>query len=299
MTLSELRFIVAVGREKNFRKAAEKCFVSQTALSLAIKKLEDELGIILFERSRAEVRTTQAGHNIINQSIIVLDEVAKIKSIASKGDGQLEKPFKLGLIYSIAPYLLPLIIPLLRRSAPKMPLEIEENITNNLEKKLRGGYIDGAIVALPFDFPGIETIALYEEPFVCIVPIKHQWSKNNAIKNKDLLKEKVLLLDNNQHCYSNQVQEACPGLSKIGEIQSGHSLETIRNMVASNLGISVLPQSATTSRHKNPLVKVIPFEEPPPYRRVVLAYRKSMVKKNAINEITKAINNINKSTFDQ
>ena len=135
MTLSELRFIVAVGREKNFRRAAEKCFVSQPALSLAVKKLEEELGIALFERNRTEVRITQAGQAIINQSTLVLDEVAKIKEIAMQGDGQLEKPFTLGLIYSIAPYLLPLIIPLLRKSAPNMPLEIEENITKNLEEK--------------------------------------------------------------------------------------------------------------------------------------------------------------------
>ena len=164
MTLSELRFIVAVGREKNFRKAADKCFVSQPALSLAVKKLEDELGIILFERSRTDVSITQAGQAIINQAIIVLDEAGKIKEMAQLGDGQLEKPFKLGLIYSIAPYLLPLIIPLLRNSAPDMPLEIEENITKNLEEKLKKGFIDAAILALPFDIPGIEIENLYEEP---------------------------------------------------------------------------------------------------------------------------------------
>ena len=298
MTLSELRFIVAVGREKNFRRAAEKCFVSQPALSLAVKKLEDELGIALFERNRTEVRITQAGQAIINQSTLVLDEVAKIKEIAMQGDGQLEKPFTLGLIYSIAPYLLPLIIPLLRKSAPNMPLEIEENITKNLEEKLRKGFIDSAIVALPFDLPGVEIIELYEEPFVCIVPAKHPWAKSDGIKAKALLKEKVLLLDNT-HCYTNQVQEACPGLARTGEIQSGHSLETIRSMVASNLGISVLPKSAATLRHNNPLVKVISFDKPIPCRKVVLAFRKSMVKKDAVEEIVKSINKINTNTFNE
>ena len=298
MTLSELRFIVAVGREKNFRRAAEKCFVSQPALSLAVKKLEDELGIALFERNRTEVRITQAGQAIINQSTLVLDEVAKIKEIAMQGDGQLEKPFTLGLIYSIAPYLLPLIIPLLRKSAPNMPLEIEENITKNLEEKLRKGFIDSAIVALPFDLPGVEIIELYEEPFVCIVPAKHPWARSDGIKTKALLKEKVLLLDNT-HCYTNQVQEACPGLARTGEIQSGHSLETIRSMVASNLGISVLPKSATTLRHNNPLVKVISFDKPIPCRKVVLAFRKSMVKKDAVEEIVKSINKINTNTFNE
>jgi len=288
MTLSELRFIVAVGREKNFRKAADKCFVSQPALSLAVKKLEDELGIILFERSRTDVSITQAGQAIINQAIIVLDEAGKIKEMAQQGDGQLEKPFKLGLIYSIAPYLLPLIIPLLRNSAPDMPLEIEENITKNLEEKLKKGFIDAAIVALPFDIPGIEIENLYEEPFVTVVPVKHPWAQKKTIKADLLASEKVLLLDNT-HCYSNQVQEACPGLLKTGEIQGGNSLETIRSMVASNLGISVLPKSATTLRHVNPLVKVIQFDKPIPFRKVVLAYRKSSVKKQALEEVVKSI----------
>ncbi|MDA9085298.1 LysR substrate-binding domain-containing protein [Methylophilaceae bacterium] len=297
MTLSELRFIVAVGREKNFRKAADKCFVSQPALSLAVKKLEDELGIILFERSRTDVSITQAGQAIINQAIIVLDEAEKIKEMAQQGDGQLEKPFKLGLIYSIAPYLLPLIIPLLRNSAPDMPLEIEENITKNLEEKLKKGFIDAAIVALPFDIPGIEIENLYEEPFVTVVPVKHPWAQKKTIKADLLASEKVLLLDNT-HCYSNQVQEACPGLLKTGEIQGGNSLETIRSMVASNLGISVLPKSATTLRHVNPLVKVIQFDKPIPFRKVVLAYRKSSVKKQALEEVVKSIKKINTSTFN-
>ena len=297
MTLSELRFIVALGREKNFRKAADKCFVSQPALSLAVKKLEDELGIILFERSRTDVSITQAGQAIINQAIIVLDEAGKIKEMAQQGDGQLEKPFKLGLIYSIAPYLLPLIIPLLRNSAPDMPLEIEENITKNLEEKLKKGFIDAAIVALPFDIPGIEIENLYEEPFVTVVPVKHPWAQKKTIKADLLASEKVLLLDNT-HCYSNQVQEACPGLLKTGEIQGGNSLETIRSMVASNLGISVLPKSATTLRHVNPLVKVIQFDKPIPFRKVVLAYRKSSVKKQALEEVVKSIKKINTSTFN-
>lgn len=297
MTLSELRFIVAVGREKNFRKAADKCFVSQPALSLAVKKLEDELGIILFERSRTDVSITQAGQAIINQAIIVLDEAGKIKEMAQQGDGQLEKPFKLGLIYSIAPYLLPLIIPLLRNSAPDMPLEIEENITKNLEEKLKKGFIDAAIVALPFDIPGIEIENLYEEPFVTVVPVKHPWAQKKTIKADLLASEKVLLLDNT-HCYSNQVQEACPGLLKTGEIQGGNSLETIRSMVASNLGISVLPKSATTLRHVNPLVKAIQFDKPIPFRKVVLAYRKSSVKKQALEEVVKSIKKINTSTFN-
>ena len=291
MTLSELRFIVALAREKNFRKAAEKSFVSQPALSLGIKKIEQELSLSLFERSvgaGGDVKITPIGKQIIDQAIIVLDEVAKIKDLSANGDKQLDLPFKLGLIYSIAPYLLPLIIPELKKHAPNMPLQVHENITQNLEAELKSGIVDAAVIALPFDLPGIEIEILYDETFVVIVPLNHRWDKQNKIKAKDLAQEKVLLLDKT-HCFSNQVTEACPGLSKNSEIQLGNSLEYIRSMVASNLGISVLPKSATTVKHNNPLVKIISFEDPAPFRRVALAYRKSGVKTEAIKTIVKAI----------
>jgi len=292
LTLSELRFVVSLARERNFRKAAEKCFVSQPALSLAIKKLEEELGLLLFERSRSKVTVTSVGQLIINQANVVLDEAEKIKELSRQGDRQLSYPFSLGLIYSIAPYLLPLIIPILRRDLPEMPLEVEENITKNLEENLKKGSLDAAIIALPFEKPGIECVHLYDEPFEVIVPINHVLAQNQSLSAKELGREKVMLLDND-HCYSNQILEACPGLAKNRDVQLGNSLETIRNMVASNLGISVLPKSATVSGYENPLVKTIPFSDPKPYRRVALAYRKSTVKKEAINYIVKSIKKIN------
>jgi len=292
LTLSELRFVVSLARERNFRRAAEKCFVSQPALSLAIKKLEEELGLSLFERSRSKVTVTSVGQLIINQANVVLDEAEKIKELSRQGDRQLGYPFSLGLIYSIAPYLLPLIIPILRRDLPEMPLEVEENITKNLEENLKKGSLDAAIIALPFEKPGIECVHLYDEPFEVIVPINHALAQNKSLSAKELGREKVMLLDND-HCYSNQILEACPGLAKNRDVQLGNSLETIRNMVASNLGISVLPKSATVSGYENPLVKTIPFSDPKPYRRVALAYRKSTVKKEAINYIVKSIQKIN------
>ena len=246
MTLSELKFIVAVAKEKNFRRAADKCFVSQPALSLAIKKLENELNISLFERSRTEVKITPLGKKIVDQAIVVLDEAEKIKIFSNVNQTELKTPLKIGLIYSVAPYLLPLIIPVLRKKIPHMPLEVEENITKNLEASLKGGLIEAAVIALPFDVSGIDSIPLYDEEFNVIVPSSHKWAKKENIDVKELAKEKVLLL-NNEHCFSNQVVEACPELSKKSEVLNGNSLETIRNMVASNLGISVLPTTATAS----------------------------------------------------
>jgi LysR family hydrogen peroxide-inducible transcriptional activator len=178
-----------------------------------------------------------------------------------------------------------------------MPLEIEENITNNLQDKLKKGIIDAAVIALPFDIPSIETIELYDEEFVAVVPSNHAWSSKKRISSKELSSEKVLLLDNT-HYFSSQVQEACPGLSKKSEIQVGNSLETIRNMVASNLGISVLPKSAVALKHHNPLVNVISFEKPVPFRRVALAFRKSSVKKDAIEQIAQVIKGVDLETFN-
>ena len=291
MTLSELKFIIAIAKEKNFRRAADKCFVSQPALSWAGKKLEEELKVSLFERNRTEVKITPIGEKIINQAIIVLDEVSKLKDISSKGQEQLNTPLKVGLIYSVAPYLLPLIIPVLRKKTPEMPLDVEENITKNLEVALKNGSIEAAVIALPFEIPGTECIPLYDEEFNVVVPTNHAWAKKKEIVAKDLSTEKVLLL-NNEHCFSEQVVEACPELSKKSEVLQGNSLETIRNMVASNLGISVLPKTATAINYNNPLVKVIPFKKPVPFRRIAIAYRKSTVRMEAIEKFVLALKDI-------
>lgn len=288
MSLTELRFIVAVAQERNFRRAAEKCFVTQPALSLAIKKLEEELRVVIFERSRTEVTLTEIGTKIVEQAEKVLEEAAHIKQLADLGKNQLKGTFKLGLIHSIGPYLLPEIIPILRKSAPDMPLEVEENLTANLETQLKNGVIDAAIIALPFEVAGLQYKILYDEEFDVVVPISHHWVARKHIKPEELSEEKVLLL-NSGHCFSNQVTQACPQLSRKGEVLQGNSLETIRNMVASNLGITVLPCSATAARYHNPLIKVIPFIAPAPTRRIAIAWRKSFVRLEAVDKIAEAI----------
>lgn len=288
MTLNELKFIVALAKARNFRKAAEACFVSQPALSLGVKKLEDELGVLLFERNRNDVTMTAIGERVIEQAIRTIEEANRVKEIAKQGNNQLSGPLRLGVIYSVGPYLLPEIIPVLREIAPEMPLIVEENITSNLETQLRNGVIDVAIIALPFDIPGIKTLPLYEEEFVVVVPSVHEWASRSSIDAGALADEKVLLL-NSGHCFSNQVLQACPRLSQKGEILQGNSLDTIRNMVASNLGITVLPASATISRYENPLIKVIPFKKPIPTRKIALAWRKSFGREQAIDALSQAI----------
>ena len=296
MTLNELKFVVAVAQELNFRRAAEKCFVTQPALSLAIKKLEEELGVVIFERSRSEVAATEVGEKIIEQANIVLEQSVRLKEMAKLGTNPLQGLFKLGMIHSVGPYLLPEIIPVLRVSAPSMPLEVEENLTANLEIQLKNGVIDAAVVALPFDIPGIEVRSLYDEEFSVVVPANHHWANKKQIKPAALSEEKVLLL-NSGHCFSNQVTQACPELSRKGEVLQGNSLETIRNMVASNLGITVLPTSATAVRYDNPLLKVIPFVKPAPTRRIAIAWRKSYVRTEAIEKLVEAIMQVNNTMF--
>jgi len=217
MSLTELKFIVAVAQERSFRRAAEKCFVTQPALSLAIKKLEEELNVVIFERSRTEVKLTDIGEKIVEQAEKVLEETAHIKQLANLGKNQLKGALKLGLIHSIGPYLLPEIIPILRKTAPEMPLEVEENLTANLETQLRNGVIDAAIIALPFNVPGLQYKAMYDEEFDVVVPIQHHWATRKNIKPEELSDEKVLLL-NSGHCFSNQVTQACPERSRKGEI---------------------------------------------------------------------------------
>jgi len=288
MTLNELKFIVALAKARNFRKAAEACFVSQPALSFAVKKLEEELGILLFERNRNEVSITPIGERVIEQATLAIEEANRVKEIAKQGNNQLAGALKLGVIYSVGPYLLPEIIPILRKTAPEMPLIVEENITSNLETQLRNGVIDVAIIALPFDIAGIKTLPLYEEEFVVVVPSGHEWAKRSAVDAIELADEKILLL-NSGHCFSNQVLQACPKLSQKGEILQGNSLDTIRNMVASNLGLTVLPASATISRYQNPLIKVVPFAKPVPTRKIALAWRKSFGREKAIEGLAQAI----------
>lgn len=288
MTLNELKFIVALAKARNFRKAADACFVTQPALSLAVKKLEEELGVQLFERNRNDVTMTNIGERVIEQATRAIEEASRVKEIAKQGNNQLAGALRLGVIYSVGPYLLPEIIPILRKTASEMPLIVEENITSNLETQLRNGVVDVAIIALPFDIPGIKTMPLYEEEFVVVVPSAHEWASRSSIDVSELANEKILLL-NSGHCFSNQVLQACPRLSEKGEVLQGNSLDTIRNMVASNLGLTVLPASATISRYENPLIKVIPFKKPIPTRKIALAWRKSFGREQAIQTLAQAI----------
>jgi len=289
MTLNELRYIVAVAQERSFGRAAAKCFVSQPALSVAIQKLEEELGAQLFERGKSEVSVTPVGERVVEQAQLVLEEAARIRELARAGRNQLVGPFKLGVIYTVAPYLLPDLIPALRVRAPEMPLELEENLTEVLEAELKSGRLDAAIIALPFAPPAIATEFLYEEPFQVVVPRDHKWAKRKSVHPDELIGEHTILL-NVGHCFRDQVLDACPELNRQDvPTARTNSLETVRNMVASGLGVSVLPRDALTPKYHSSLVVPVPFTKPAPSRRVALAYRRSFPRPQAIDALRAAI----------
>ncbi|MEQ6340155.1 MAG: LysR substrate-binding domain-containing protein [Gammaproteobacteria bacterium] len=294
MTLTELRYIVAVARERHFGRAAEACFVSQPTLSVAVRKLEDELGVVLFERGPSEVTVTPVGERIIAQAMRVLDEARTLKELAKQGQDPLSGPIRLGAIYTIAPYLLPHLIPVLHKCAPHMPLLIEENYTGTLAGRLQQGELDVIVISLPFEESGIVTQPLYDEDFVVVLPVGHPLAKKTAVKPTDITDETVLLLGAG-HCFRDQVLSACPACNRSsaapGSLQKtleGSSLETIRLMVASGVGITVLPGTSVSTRH-NKLLAVRPFVKPVPTRRVALAWRKSFTRPEAIQAIRQAI----------
>lgn len=294
MTLTELRYIVAVSQKNHFGKAAQACFVSQPTLSIAIKKLEEELGIRLFERSsKNEIRITEIGQQVIDQAKIVLRQAQILGEIAQQGKDPLAGQFKLGVIYTIGPYLLPSLIPKLRETAPDLKLIIEENFTANLFQSLKQGTLDAIVISYPFDEAGIETAALYQEPFIVALPRNHEWAEREQIRPEDLASQDLMLLGSG-HCFRDQVIEACPncmsGDSELTRTLEGGSLETIRHMVAAGTGITVLPHTSMLhNQHHESLIETRPFTRPSPGRTVAIAWRKHYPRKEAIATIRNTI----------
>ncbi len=293
MTLTELRYIVAVADEGHFGRAAERCFVSQPTLSIGVKKLEDELGVQLFERDVRSVTVTDVGAAVIAQARQVLEHVQRLKSAAHRGRDPLVGVLNVAAIYTIGPYLYPELIPRLKKRAPDMPLVVEEGYTSEIAQKLKGHTIDAAILALPFAAPGLDVVPLYEEPFVVVAPAHHPINEKKQIRAHTLAGENVILLGPD-HCFRQQVLDTCPGCIPARSPQQGRleggSLETIRHMVASGFGITVLPCTAAgADKYSRRLLSVLRFQGKPPTRTVALAYRKSFGRLGAIEVLHAAI----------
>jgi LysR family hydrogen peroxide-inducible transcriptional activator len=290
MTLTDLRYIVMLARERHFGRAAEKCFVSQPTLSVAVKKLEEELGVILFERSPQEVRVTPIGEQVIAQAERVLGEAAQLTEIASAGKNPLAGPLRLGVIYTIGPWLLPKLVPLLHERAPEMPLLLEENYTHRLIEKVKSAELDVVILALPVEEPGLVAQAVYDEAFRALVPVNHPWTKLKTIDPAKLLDQPLLMLGRG-NCFREQVLDLCARAGEGGpQVLESSSLETIRHMVASGVGITVMPATAVDGIDRNDsLLRVKPFIEPTPTRRVGLVWRASFPRHQAIDLLRQAM----------
>ena len=299
MTLTELRYIVAVAKHMHFGRAAASCFVSQPTLSVAVKKLEDELGVTIFERHKHDVTITPIGKKIVEQSKYVLEQSKTIKLIANEALDPLKGTLELGIIYTIGPYLLPRLIPRIHSSAPELNLIIDEDFTVNLAEKLKNGELDMIIVSTPFDIQGIKTELLYREPFVVALPCDHPLARKKTIKADDLLSETLLLLKTG-NCFRDQVMDVCPACKgdifskdKIQKTLEGSSLETIRQMVAAGSGVTIFPGSSVNEIHTgNNLVVYRPFSRPVPKRDVILAYRDSYPGKKLIKLISDSMSQV-------
>lgn len=315
MTLTELKYIVAVARERHFGRGAEACHVSQPTLSVAIKKLEDELQVKLFERNANEITVTPLGEEIVRQAQSVLEQADNIREIAKRGKDPLAGNLRLGVIYTIGPYLLPDLVRQIIEKTPQMPLMLQENFTVKLLEELRTGEIDCAILAEPFPDANLAIAPLYDEPFMAAVPRGHPLAARSSVTAEELKKETMLLLGTG-HCFRDHVLEVCPEFARfsssaegISKSFEGSSLETIKHMVAAGMGVTLVPRlgvpkealneqvlagknaaaSPATTAGQASYIKYLPFEGHVPSRRVVLAWRRSFTRYEAIAALRNAI----------
>ncbi len=303
MTLTELKYIVAVARERHFGRAADACFVSQPTLSVAVKKLEEELEVRLFERSANEVAVTPLGEAIVRQAQSVLEQAAAIREIAKRGKNPLSGPLTLGVIYTISPYLLPALVRQMIQHTPEMPLMLQENFTVKLLEMLRTGEIDCAILAEPFADAGLAVAPLYDEPFYAAVPSTHALAQHAQVTSEQLKSETLLLLGAG-HCFRDHVLEVCPEFARfssnaegIRKSFEGSSLETIKHMVAAGMGVTLVPRLSVPKeallprrkRDEEMFVKYLPFAGDAPTRRVVLVWRRSFTRYEAIAALRNAV----------
>jgi LysR family hydrogen peroxide-inducible transcriptional activator len=293
MTLTELRYVVAVAEHQHFGRAATACYVSQPTLSVGIRKLEEELGVRIFERSRSDVLITPIGRELVAQARTILDAAVSLKETASAAQDPLGQGLNLGAIYTIGPLIVPRLIPGFMKLAPQLSLTVTEDFTDGLAERLKRGELDAAIMSLPFSDPRIVSRPLYEEPFVVAVPAAHPLARRQSLSSAQLADETLLLLGA-RNCFREQVLEICPHChpSRSGKLQKtleGSSLETICQMVAAGAGITILPSTLRINEDLNPHLKLLPFRRPVPTRTVAVFYRRGFARPELINLIARAV----------
>jgi len=299
MNLRNLEYLVAIGELKHFRKAAEKCFVSQPTLSGQLKKLEAYMGVQLVERTTRNVFLTPIGEEIVRISRTILADVDSIENLVTTYSDPMCGSVNIGLIPTIAPYLLPLIVEPINQTYPQLEIILHEVQTEVMLRKLIEGTLDAGILATPIEMTGLEEIILYTEPFYVATNNQHPFASKLSIKKEDLRGETLLLLEEG-HCLRGQALDVCSDtMTKERKDFRGTSLETIRHMVSAGIGITLIPQTAIDYKNliQNSSIKYIPFNDPAPARRVGLLFRETYTRKVCLQKLAVSIQNITQKEF--
>lgn len=299
MTITQLQYVLAVAEHKNFTLAAEKCFVTQPTLSMQIQKIEEELNILIFDRSKKPIQLTAIGQKIVEQAKNIVNEAGKIKDIVEYQKGFIGGEFRIGIIPTIMPTLLPMFLNNFIKKYPKIKLIIEELNTNEIITRLKNGHLDAAIAATPLEDEKIKEIVLYYEPFVAYVPENNSISQKTEIEISDLNLDDILLLQDG-HCFRDGILNLCKNKEINGknsfQLESG-SFETLIKLADEGLGTTLLPYLHTLNLNEKDKLKLRQFKEPKPAREVSLIYPKSELKIHIIDALRNTISGVVKGAI--
>jgi len=292
MTLTQLEYTLAVAEQGNFTLAAEKCFVTQPTLSMQVQKLEDELGVKLFNRNAKPIALTQIGTKILSQAKKIIEEAKRMDDIVSMEKGEVKGDFKLGIIPTVMPTLLPLFLNNFIKKYPSVNLKIEESTTVSITEKLIQGKIDAGIAATPLDNPKLIEKPLYYEPFVAYIPKSHPLSKLEKIEPQDVENIDVLVLEDG-HCFRNHILKLCktPRVSKSFDLKSG-SFETLIHLANEGMGMTLLPYLQTRSLSIENFKNLRHFRSPEPAREISMVFSKSQLRLPIIDALSQSIEGI-------
>lgn len=294
MTITQLQYVLAVAEHKNFTLAAEKSFVTQPTLSMQIQKLEDELDILIFDRSKKPIQLTQVGEKIVDQARNIVNESHRIKDIVDQEKGFIGGEYRLGIIPTIMPTLLPLFLKNFVKKYPKINLKVEERNTETIIEMLEDGYLDAAIAATPLEHPHIRERALYYEPFVAYIPDSHRLSGKTEIDVEDLDLDDILLLEDG-HCFREGVINLCSSKGDYTDHQfqlASGSFETMLKLADDGMGMTLLPYMHTLDIQMEQQNKLRYFKEPQPAREVSIIYHKSELKMHITEALKETISGV-------
>ncbi|WP_333666865.1 LysR substrate-binding domain-containing protein [Flavobacterium sp.] len=299
MTITQLKYVLAVAEHKNFTLAAEKCFVTQPTLSMQIQKIEEELGIQIFDRTKKPIQLTEIGQKIVNQSKNIVNEADRIQDIVDQQKGFIGGEFRLGIIPTVMPTLLPMFLNNFIKKYPKVKLIIEELNTNDIIEKLKNGHLDAAIAATPLEEEKIKEIVLYFEPFVAYIPENNSAYQKKEIEIDDLNIDEILLLQDG-HCFRDGILNLCKNQNQNEknhfQIESG-SFETLIKLADEGLGITLLPYLHTLDLNEKDTLKLKHFVEPKPAREVSLIFPKNELKIHIIDALRTTISGVVKGAI--